>query len=156
MSYSASVQHQAVIDESMIDSRLIIAGQERIRRHAELLRVHLPLQIAALQEAQRPFQSIIDAQITQNPLEALKAAATAAEIQWIIGQITDVLKCLNSPDSAVISIGVGASPALKQNTDLYIGYLDAAKTDCAKLKALAPAFQEITWDTPNPELPTYE
>ncbi len=156
VSYSATVQHQGFIDISTVDPKLIIAGQERIRRQAVLLKAHLPLQIEALQEAQNPYQSIIDAQRILNPLEAFKAASAVAGMRWIIGVIEDLLKCMRDPNPAVVGIGVGASPAIKQYIDQYIGYLDAAKTDCARLKALAPDLQDIIKDIPNAELPTYE
>ncbi len=122
----------------------------RLRRKSGLLEKHLPLEIDAMRSVQRIFQGVIDSQRIKDPLAAFTAACSLTNIQTIISSAEDVLKCLKAADASVVSIGVGASPAIKQNIDQYIGYLDEASVDCTQLKALAPEFQEITGDIPNP------
>jgi len=120
----------------------------------ELLIEHLPLQIRALQSLQGTFQSTIDDQKERNPLEAFKAACSLANIQTLIASTGDVLKCLQAGDQSNVMIGIGAAPAVKQEIDQLIVYLDAAGVACDSLKKLARPFQEITSDIYNPDLPT--
>lgn len=117
----------------------------------DYLKEHLPLQVKALETLQRTFQITIDAKKEQNPLEAFKVACSLANLQTLVSSTQDILNCIQAEDSAMVSIGIGAAPAVKQNIDQLIMYLNDT-VDCSDLKELSKIFQKITRDIYNPEL----
>jgi len=119
----------------------------------ELLLEHLPLQIEVLTTLQERFHSIMDDQRDKNQLAAFKAACSITNLKAFSSSIQDVLSCLRSTDPVIVSIGIGSAPALKQEIDQLIVYLDEAQEDSSPFKALAAAFQKIVEDIPQPEFP---
>ncbi len=119
----------------------------------ELLVEHLPLQIDALRFVQEKFREEMEAQKMIDMVKALQVAATITSIQTLITNVQSALMCIQSQNKDHISIGIGASPAVKEKIDEFIGYLDDANVPCGSLKNLKSAFQEIITDIPNPELP---
>jgi uncharacterized UPF0146 family protein len=97
----------------------------------------------------------MDAQKEINPVEAFKAACSLANLQMLIASTRDVLACLLSREESRVSIGVGATPAIKGKIDQLVVYLEAAGVGCNRLKDLAQGFKEITADIFNPKLPVY-
>lgn len=117
------------------------------------LKVLLPQEIEALETVKTTVRNMVDFQRTQDPIAAFKLASFFSNIQLLISSTEDVLQCLNSTDNSIESIGVGASPAIKQQLDQLITYLDAAHVNCNSLKLLVPRFQEIVADIRNYNFP---
>ena len=110
-------------------------------------------EIEALETVKTTLRYIVDERRTQDPLGAFKLACFLSNIQFLISSAEDVLKCLNSTDNRIESIGVGALPALNQQLDQLIPSLDEAGIDCVWLKSIVPHFQAIVTDLPNYDFP---
>lgn len=146
--YSATLTMQVESDTARSTSK-----RQREVSKQELLEEHLPLQISALQSIQGTFKAIMDAQRERDQIAAFGAACSWTSVQQVIADIQYVLNCLRAVgDQTKIGIGVGAAPAVQQEINKLIGYLDAAGVACDPLKGLAPGFQAITADIPNPPL----
>ena len=122
----------------------------------EILVDHLPRQIAALKTLEGTFQSTMDSQRESNPLAAFRAACSVANLQSLRASIQDILSCLQkTSEPNMVSIGIGATPAVQTEIDRLIGYLDDARVACDPLKVLAVDFKKITGDIPNPDFPAH-
>ena len=122
----------------------------------EILVDHLPRQIFALKTLEGTFQSTMNSQRESNPLEAFRAACSIANLQALRASIQDVLSCLQkTSEPNMVSIGIGATPAIQTEIDRLIGYLDDAREACDPLKVLAVDFKKITGDIPNPNFPVH-
>jgi hypothetical protein len=150
--YASTLTLQVESDEQQLSSKRLKPSYEQVFfDNQDYLKKHLPLQVKALETLQKTFQTTIDAQKEQNPLEAFKAACSLANLQTLIGSTQDILSCIQAEDSTMVSIGIGAAPAVKQGIDQLIMYLNDA-VDCSHLKELSKVFQEITRDICNPEI----
>lgn len=150
--YTSTLILQVDADEQQLPSKRLKPCYEQVFfDKQDYLKEHLPLQVKALEALQRTFQTTIDAKKEQSPLEAFKAACSLANVQTIIGSTQDILSCIQSEDSTIVSIGIGAAPAVKQDIDQLIMYLNDT-VDCSDLKKLSKVFQEITRNIYNPEL----
>lgn len=125
----------------------------RVQIKQELLLEHLPRQIEFLKTLQEKFKVTMDSQREVNQLAAFKAACSIANLQSFSASIQDVITCLRDENPDFVSIGVGASPALKQDIDQFISDLDEAGMPSDSFKSLAEEFQKIIGDIPNPEFP---
>ena len=148
----ASAGSESILADSAVSPREDI--RERLQYKSKLLMGSLPKIQGALSVLQGTYQSIIDNQKGIDQLAAFKAACSLANLQALSSSVQDIIYCLKTEDNDdIISIGVGASPGIKQEIDQLIICLDETHQDSSALKSLAVELQKITGDIPNPEFP---
>lgn len=84
-------------------------------------------------------------------VEKLRIAASAANVESLIGSTQDVIKCLNNANCNTIVIGIGATPALKEQLDRFIKFYKA-EVACDALIDLSKKIQVLVADIYNPDL----
>ncbi len=87
-------------------------------------------------------------------VEKLRIAASAANVESLIGSTQDVIKCLNNANCNTIVIGIGATPALKEQLDSFIKFYKA-EVACDALIDLSKKIQVLVADIYNPDLTSY-
>lgn len=90
----------------------------------------------------------------ETDIAKLTIAASAANVESLIGSTQDVIKCLNNANCNTITIGIAATPALKEQLDSFIKFYKA-EVACDALIDLSKKIQVLVADIYNPDLTPY-